>query len=267
MSFKKMGGKHNLVWFPVDATDTLYRGQLVKSASDGVLPLGAASGADDATGDSRIVGIVVGDNNHVPVYNSTYKTNSITAVATQALLAARDSIMFAGGGHMNPVGDKQAKVLVDVLSPGDWIRGSIFNAAFGTAPTLLTATAGSTDGGVTGPTTNACDFTPVADLCTIYCRSGANKGTYRVTTDTSTTVPTVVHAMMEDIAIGDTFVRVPLRIGKSFLQTEATESMYIAAEASPATHYWNVFVMQLNLEVAGAEYAIFSFTNLDHIFA
>jgi len=260
MGFRREKGTANLAWFPVDATDTLYRGQLVKSISDGVAPVGAASGARDASGDSHIVGIVVGDNNKTPVYDSTYKTHSITAVATQAALAARNTILHGGVGY--PKGDKRALVLVDVIDPLTWVYGPIFQTAFGTALSLLTATAGSTDGGVTGPTTNACDFTPVADLCTIYCRSGANKGQYRVTTDTSTTVPTVTHAFMEDIAIGDTFVRAPLAMGRSFLQLQATESMYINGAASPATNYFEVTVIKLDLETAGKEHAIFRFNRL-----
>jgi hypothetical protein len=263
MGFRRAHGTPNLMWFPVDATDTLYRGQLVKSTSDGVAPLGAASGANDATGDANIVGIVVGDNNMTPVYDSTYKTYKITAVATQALLAARDTILH----KMAPKGDKRAMVLVDVIDPLTWIYGPIFNAAYGTAPSLLTATVASTDGGVTAPTTNACDFTPVADLCTIYCRSGANAGQDRVTTDTSTTQPTVTHAFMEDIAVGDTFVRVPLRTGWCYMQTEATESMYINAAASPATDYWTIFVKDLILAEAGKEHAIFRFAHTVHAFA
>lgn len=265
MGFRRAKGTPNLVWMTVDATDTLYRGQLVKYTSDGVAPVGAASGADDATGDSYIAGIVVGDNNKTPVYNSTYHTHSITAVATQALLAARDTILHQGEGR--PKGDKRAMVLVDVIDTDTWIYGPIFVSAFGTAPVLLTATAASTDGGVTGPTTNACDFTPVADLCTIFCRTGANANQSRVTTDTSTTVPTVTHAFMEDIAVGDTFVRVPLCIGMSYMQFEATESMYINGGASPATDYFAVEVVKLGLEVAGKEHAIFRFANKLHKFA
>lgn len=261
MGFYRASGTPNLVWMPVDATDTLYRNQLVKSASDGVLPLGAASGVNDATGDSHIVGIVVGDNNKTPVYDATYKTHSITAVATQALLAARDTILHQGYGH--PKGDKRALVLVDIIDPTTWLYGPIFNAAFGTAPTVVTATVGSTDGGVTAPTTGAADFTPVADLCTMYCRSGANAGSDRITTDASTTQPTVTHAFMEDIAIGDTFVRVPLRIGKSYMQTDA-ESMYIECSASPATNYWIVSVRSLDLRAAGKENAIFRFSKIEH---
>lgn len=265
MGFRRAKGTPNLVWMTVDATDILYRGQLVKYTSDGVAPAGAASGEDDATGDAYIAGVVVGDNNKIPVYDSTYHTHKITGVATQALLAARDTILHQGEGR--PKGDKRAMVLVDVIDVNTWIYGPIFVSAFGTAPALLTATAGSTDGGVTGPTTNACDFTPVADVCTIYCRSGANYGQSRVTTDTSTTVPTVVHAFMEDIAIGDTFVRAPLVIGKSYLQTEATESMYIDGAASPVTNYWAVEVVKLDLATAGKEHAIFRFANKYHKFA
>lgn len=265
MGFRRAKGTPNLVWMTVDATDTLYRGQLVKYGSDGVLPLGAGSGADDATGDSYIAGIVVGDNNKTPLYNSTYHTHYITGVATQALLAARDTILHQGEGR--PKGDKRAMVLVDIIDVTTWIYGPIFVTAYGTAPSLLTATAASTDGGVTGPTTNACDFTPVADLCTMFCRTGANAGQSRVTLDNSTTVPTVTHAFMEDIAIGDTFVRVPLCVGFSYLQTEATESMYIDGAASPATNYFAVEVVKLGLEEAGKEHAIFRFANKLHKFA
>ena len=264
MGFRRAKGKANLVWMTVDATDTLYRGQLVEGGSDGVLPLGAATGANDTTGNAQIIGIVVGDNNKTPLYDSTYKTHYITGVATQALLAARETILHQGEGR--PKGDKRAMVLVDVIDCNTWIYGPIFVSAYGTAPSLLTATAASADGGVTAPTTNACDFTPVADLCTIYCRTGANAGQSRVTTDASTTGPTVTHAFMEDIAIGDTFVRVPMVIGRSYMQTEATESMYINGAHQPVTDYWLVTCIKLGLEEAGKEHAIFRFNSTEHIF-
>lgn len=247
------------LWVPVDGTDTLYTNQIVKSSGDGVAPLGAASGAADTTNKGIPFGVVVGNDTHpAPVHDATFNSTSITGVQTQAAQVARD---FEGAEGQWTKSDPQAKVLVDLIGPDSIIEAPIYNSSFGTAISLLTVTTGSTTG--LGFTSNACDFTPVADLATTYCRSGANMGLQRISDDTSTTVTTNDTAFTYDIAIGDTFVRVPLRpIGLSYVQFDS-ESVFIDGSASPATDYYVVNVLWLDLSVAGEEKAYFKFTG-DH---
>lgn len=251
-------GTPKKVWMPVDETDTLYVGQIVYSGSDGVLPLGAASGVNNRANNTKIpFGIVVGTNYRTPVYNSTYKANSITGVAASATQAATEKV--GGHGDGNGVGDAQAKVEVVVISPDTVIAGPIYNAAYGTALSTFTISVASADGCITAPTGATTNFTPVADLCTMYARTGANTGVMRVTTDASTTQPTCTHGFpAAAVAVGDTFVRVPCRMGMSYIQFDA-ESMYIEGSASPATDYFVVNVVGLDLKESGKETVHFMF--------
>lgn len=246
------------VWMPVDATDTLYVGQIVTSGSDGVLPLGAASGVNNLSNNTSLpFGIVVGTNYRKPVYNSTYKANSITGVAASA---SQDDIEKVGGhGFGMATGDFQAKVEVAIITPSTVIEGQFFNGAYGTAMSTFTLTVASADGGITAPTGATTDFTPVADLCTMFCRSGNNAGAARITTDTSTTQPTVTHGFPNAaLAVGDTFVRVPARMGMSYIQFDS-ESTYIEGSASPATNYFVVTVVAMDLWESGKETCHFMF--------
>jgi len=247
------------IWVPIDTTDTIYTNQLVKSAGDGVAPLGSATGVADTTNKGIPFGVAVGNDTHpAPVFDATFNSTSVTGVLTQAAQVAKD-VEGVEGQWIK--GDTQGFVLVDLIGPDSIIEAPLFNAAFGTAPSLLTVTTGSTTG--LGFTSNACDFTPVADLCTTYCRSGANQGAMRISDDTSTTVTTNDRAFKYDIAIGDTFIRVPSRpIGLSYLQFDA-ESVYVNVAASPATNYYVVNVLWLDLRVAGEEKVYFKFTG-DH---
>jgi len=249
------GGSIETQWVPVNGTSQLYVGQVVYSLGDGVDSLGQASGAADTTGLKVPYGIVSGVNTKEPVFDTaTSNSNTVTGVQTQAAQVARE-VLGAEGQYVK--GDLQALVKIDRIFPGTKIKANLYNAARGTAPTLQTVTAGSTTG--LGYTANATDVAGVADLCTAYCRTGANAGLRRITDDTSTTVVTNDTAFQQDIAIGDTFVRVPMRpIGTSFVQTDAS-ALYLDVSITPATDYWAVETHELNLQEAGREYIIFSF--------
>lgn len=254
-------GTPKTIWMPVDATDTLYVGQLVASASDGVLPLGVPDGpnnTDGAAEDQVPFGVVVGTNYRTEVYDSAWKTQSITGVAASA---TQDNIEKVGGhGQGNAVGDYQAKVEVAIITPETVISGPIYNAAYGTAPSTFTLTVASSDGGITAPTGATTDFTPVGDLATMFGRTGNNAGAMRVTTDTSTTQPTVTHGFpAAALAVGDTFVRVNCRLGLARIYTDA-EGMYIDNSAALTEHYWNVIgVGFTGLEESGKERFHFMF--------
>jgi hypothetical protein len=100
----------------------------------------------------------------------------------------------------------------------------------------------------------------------VYCRSGANRGVYRVSSDTSTTVKTVYDYFKYDVALGDTFVGVPFKLGETFLQLDATAT-YLEASATAATNYYEATIVELNLSTAGEEYAIFRFSTNQFDFA
>lgn len=262
MGFKRCGGTPNIIVGGLDGAATYYVGQLVKSVvGEGWQALGTASGANDTSQivAGNCIGLIVGFDNRTPVYNSTYMTDQITTVITPALQAARDTI-YLGPNSWGGAGDKMVKAQIDMfLNPAtDVLEGQFFNATFGVAPTLLTVTGASADGGVTGPTTNAAEVAGVLGRGWMYCRTGANAGSARVTNDTSTTVPEVVIAFPNaTIAIGDTFVRVPCRVGHAFIQFDST-SQFINTAATAATNYYAAFVREIDLAVAGKEVCRFS---------
>jgi hypothetical protein len=262
MGFSVMQGSYGSIWYPVDdnaaSYETLYLGQIVKGASDGVMNLGVAAAGNATASSLSIMGVVVGTNNATPLFNSTYKAEYITSVAPHD--NTTDYRLSGGSGKMI-TGDKTAAVKVDVIGPGTILKGPIFNAAVGTAITVGTVTTGSSAG--TGFTCSAglMDFagTVTADRSTVYCRTGANRGIYRVCTDASTTVKTVDHDFPYDIAVGDTFVGVHLRpVGLCVTQLDS-EAMYINAYGTTDSVYYTIDVLALDLSVAGQEHAIFRF--------
>ncbi len=258
--FKVKRNPVDTLWVPMDTTSqpTLYVGQLVKSTGDGVGAMAVASGVADTSNLQVIAGVVAGTNNRTPVYNSTYSRDSIGSVITQAEQAARD---FFGQEGQWSKGDPQAFVQIHKIDAHTVMEAPLYNSTIGTAPTLLTATVGSTSG--LGFTSNACDVTPVADLVTSYCRTGANRNIMRISDDTSTTVETNDVAFPNDIAIGDTFIRVPLRpFGQSYVQINSTSGavgLFFDISQTPATNYFIIDVLELDLSIAGQEKVLFTF--------
>ena len=263
MSFK-VENPRRIVQFPSDGSSTYYVGQLVAFTDTtagtmipgGVTPLAVPAGAADTTNKQVIAGIVVGFNNRTPTYDSTWKANYATGVITQAAQVARDWALNKG---MYAIGDPQVLIDVAIIEPCSLIEGPIYNNAYGTAPTVVTDTGGAdTTGYTTASTTGACDFTPVAYVSSIYCRTGANAGLYRTTNDTSTTQPDTDIAFPYDVVSGDTFVRVPLKQGHSFIYISGP-GMYINCSSTPATNHFATIVEKLDLAVAGSEKALFRF--------
>jgi len=241
------------MWAPINSTSEVFVGSLVHSVADGVDVIGTAAGAADTTNKKVPWGIVIGTSDDVPVFSSTSQSDSISGVITQAAQVARTNVGVEG---QNPKGDEQAFVKVAVITPQTMIKAPLYNATLNTAPTLQTVTTGSTTG--LGYTANATDVAGVADLCTAYCRTGANAGLYRITDDASTTVITNDRAFPQDIAVGDTFLRVPLRpIGLSRVQTDAN-GLFLNVAATPATNYWIINTLELDLTTAGNEHVIFT---------
>ena len=251
------------IWAPVNfanSSDTLYEGQIVGTpnsssvpAGEGLVPVAAAAGHSDTTGKVVPFGVVLGGNDANPTYNSTYKGVSIASVGSQANQLARD---FRGAEGMYAKGDPQALAKVSVIGPSTIIKGPIYHLAYGTAPLVYTNTSASTDGLTI--TTTAVAQTPLAYNVTWYCRSGANRGLYRVAYSTSTTSHTFYLGFPYDIAVGDTFVPIYLRVGTCMAQFDG-ESTYIEAQPAYATNDYMIDVLEIHAEEAGKEYAIFKF--------
>ena len=245
-------------WIPVKLSATVYNNTLVEMADEGVMPLPAASGAGDTTGNSICVGLVIANNKLDPVFNSTYKEEYITA-GNAADPHGGSAIRYrpVEGPFVSGDSENRAMVLVEKIYDFTVLSAPLWATSVGTAPTVLTATNTSADG--LGITTNATDHTPVDLLSTIYCRSGANAGAYRIRSDASTTVATWDVAMKHDIAVGDTFVSVGMRpLGNSYIDFNSTCASFIDIDQNPATDYYEIDVLRLDLSKAGEEYAEFT---------
>lgn len=252
------------IWVPIKPSASIYVGGLVAmdhsaiATHEGVEMLPQAAGVNNETNLDVPLGVCIGTNLRTPAYDSTGKCEYITdGGATAPHTNTVDYVGVEGPWSKGDSGSR-AMVKVEMIGPESVLRAPLFNAAVGTAPSLLTATAGVTTG--LSATTNACDFTPVAGICTVYCRSGSNAGVYRHSDDTSTTAATWDVAMPYDTAVGDTFVRVPLRtFGQSYVQIGATYANYIDISATPASNYFIIHVIRLDLSEAGNEFVDFKF--------
>ncbi len=252
------------IWCALDGSSTYRTGQLVslvaasKAAVTGtVVPLAVPAGAADTTNFQIPFGVIVGNNDRIKTVDAT--SEYITGVTTQAAQIARITGQYTGQEGMYQIGDSQPLVEVAVITPHTVLRGDIFNAAVGTATTVVTDQDGTdTTGYTTAGLTDACDFTPVASNCTIYCRAGANAGLYRVSLDTSTTAPQTTVAFPYDVAQGDSFVRVPIKQGFSNTYI-AGPGLYLNSGLTSATNTFDLIVYSLDLTTAGRETATFSF--------
>lgn len=260
--FEIAEGTARTVWMAADGSSTYYVGQLVGfNASAGamstgaVVPLPVPSGVFDATGEVVIAGIVVGLDQLTPTYG-TYGQYISAAITTQADLLARDR--YNGGRGMYAPNDRQVMVEVALIDSTTVLKGPICETG-GTAPTVVTDSAGSATGYTSAGTTSACSFTPVANTSSIYCRSGANMGLYRVTTDTSTTAPAVTVAFPYDVVAGDTFVRLSLKQGLCHAYISGPGLYLDNTLSGGTTNSYGIHCLYIDAKTAGSEYAVFRF--------
>lgn len=225
--------------------ETVYEGQLVQSNLVGGTG-GAVQIADVASeaneNDQPIMGAVVRVEDDSRAYSSTYYGYGSTYTTTQATIAS--------------TGTPEVGIVLAI----PWVtlfRAPIYNAAYGTALTEITITTASA-GGTTIVGANDAITDIADDLCVAYCRSGANRGLYRViTTSTSTTSQTVTVPFPYGIAVGDTFVVASCVPGIGGLDIPATANCIDGNNDMDA--YYDVYYHEVNLEESGKEYAVFSF--------
>jgi hypothetical protein len=254
MGFEVVHGdtSNQTLWAPVINTDTLYHGQLLISANEGVSPLVAATGAGDTTGKQVPWGVVIGNNNKTPVFDATYNADSIVYKAASSA-GSEDYVGVEGPWKKN---DREAMVEYLPLTATTVLRAPLYTDTLGTAPTVATFASGlSTLGG----TASAVEEAGVATLSTLFIRSGVVAGSYRVTDDTSATVMTWDNELNAAPAVGDTAVRVNLRpLGTCRMQI-GTEALFVDTGATVTTNYFLIDVVRLDLSEAGREYVEFRF--------
>ncbi len=245
------------MWYPVANSNTLYVGQLVDTkpgdSVDYLIPLATSSGTPDT---DKALGVVVATNNKTATYSSTYKADYIAGIQTQSAQLARS--WQGAQGCMWGVGDPIPLVQVKLIGPQTSVKGSIFSSTFGTAlSTFSPSTNSSTGSQITIAEASA---SAVAYNTIFYCRSGANKGIYRVCTTVanSANVTTCDFATYFPYSISttDVFVKANLRPGlsKVFINT----GLFIDG-ANALSKYHTVFVEEINLATSGKEYAVIRF--------
>jgi hypothetical protein len=274
MAFKIIQKVENTppIWCAMDGSSTYYLNQLVSvvapsaaAVTGAIKPLSVPAGAADTTNKQVMYGVVVGFNDNPGTFNTTGQYS--TGVTTKAAQLAR---VYAGAEGMYKKGDPQPLVQVELIFPTTLLRGNIYNAALGTAPTVISDTVGTDSTGYTSAgTTTAADVALVASLGTIYCRTGANAGIYRSTLNTSASAPQVTVAFPYNVALADTFVMVPYKQGFSQVYINGTGTgagaggLFLDCSNNGSSNSFIVNIVSLNLTTAGSEYADFYF-GADH---
>jgi hypothetical protein len=251
------------LWAPVAPSDTIYTGAIIgvntNSLAAGVIPMPVPAGAANVTNLDAPLGVVTGNNNTSGnvLFDSTYNAEYITAGAESASYGS--TTQYQGvEGPMGNANDRWAMVEYIPITAETVLKGPLYNAAVGTALTVGTVTTASGADGL-DCTTNAVQCTPVANLHTIYYRTGANAGLYRQGQGTSATALENSPACMSAIAVGDTVVVANLPhwgTGRAYIDTEG---LYIDASAGLSTNYLLIDVIRLELSEAGNEYCEFRF--------
>ena len=219
--------------YPLQIGETMYVGQLgmsglVGGAGGHIQIADAASEAHE--NDQPILCMVAGAYKD-GVYSSTYRGDGVTYDTTLANVLA------------NTHSDAAMVDVIDIIPNDTIINAPIYDTTYGTALTVTHA--GDT-------VADAAD-----DLSTIYCRTGANRGLYRVVTTGGTNAQVCTIAFPYAIAIGDKFVRASCVLGLGGLDIPATANC-IDGDAALASYY-DVKYHQINLEESGKEWASFSF--------
>ena len=236
------------IWLPVANGTTLYVGQMVAMSNGFATAFGAASTAGDT---KRPVGIVVATNDETPTYSPTYKAHYITGVQSQSAQLARK---WQGAQGMWSIGDPIPLVQIELIGKDTVIQGT-----FGGALATFNPADASSDGSVI---TKSETSQGTVDYNTIfYCRSGANKGIYRMNGDdsnngTKTTSNFPVYWPYA-IATSDVFVRANVTLGLSKAQFDSL-SMYVDP-ANALTNYYYIIVEEVDLSTPGLETVTFRF--------
>ncbi len=260
-------GSPQEIWVPVKAdSTTIYVGGIVthgqSSLDEGVVMLPDAAGIDDVTNHNMPFGVVIGTNLKTALWDTTYLCNYITSpAAADPHDGSANEYVGVEGPYSK--GDPTAMVKVALITPDTVLRAPIYVGAVNTGPTVMTATAGSATG--VQIVASAGQITNVANLGTIYCRTGQNAGCYRIRTDSDdgTTAATWDLAMPRDGAAGDTYVTVPLRpYGHSTIQFDSVTASWIEGgddAVANGTAVRPISVVRLDLREPKKEFVDFMF--------
>ena len=203
----------------------------------------AASEANE--NDQPIMGWVIDVQDESRTYNSTYYGNSSTYTTTQSVIKTNGA---------------PGTVRMGIIMPFITIvRAPIFNAAYGTALTECVVTSANAAGTtITHANDTVTDIdSTIGYGATAYCRSGANRGLYRLITTAGTNENVVSIPFPNTIAVGDKFIICSFALGYAALDIPSTANCIDGN--NNLDHYYNVFCTKLDLSESGREYAEFMF--------
>jgi len=258
MSFEVVHGSPQAIWVPLLYGTTIYVGGIVGWDASGIADregaqmLPVAGGVWNNDNYDIPFGAVIGTNLRTPVFNTTAKCEYITSATP---LASTTEFVLTGGPYI--LGGREHFAKVNVINPCTVLKGSLVDSAVGTAPTVGTVTTASGSDGL-DCTTGAMSVATVAGLSTIYFRSGANKGAYRVLDSASDTTHTWDTPCYAAVAVGDKAVAVNLvPFGLSRVQLLATYMTAFDIDEAVTSDYFGIDVIRLDLSEQYKEYVEF----------
>jgi hypothetical protein len=228
--------------------ESMYVGQLVKSGRAAGLG-GHVAIADIATDVNEDVSQVIGICTGIVDGSSTWTAHSSGTAEYGQSTTYTTTIATV-------LADGPSEVEVTLIIPGvTLVRAPIYDTTWGTALTELVETAGDANGVAITHDETVVDCAD--DFSTIYCRTGANRGIYRVNTTVGANAQLATVPFPHAIAIGDTFVIASCALGLAGMDLTTT---FDAIDGDNAMNeYYQVYYHDINLEESGKEYAIFSF--------
>lgn len=257
-------GTPESIWMQMNYTATIYWGSIAcvdqtESDQEGVISLPVAAGAWNVTNYDVPLGCVIGDNLRKKVYDSTGLCNKITGGNPHD-----STTEYYGVGAPFPGGAREPFVKCTMIDPTTILKANLVVDVPGTGPTLVTGLSNASSTGV-ALTTGSVDVNTVDGGSTIYFRSGANRGQYRLLDSSAgLTAHTWTTPLYADTAVGDTAVVVNVKShGMSRVQLAATYVNCFDIDYDVASHYFGIDTVLLNLAEAGNEYVEFRWNILN----
>jgi len=222
------------------------------ASTEGIEMMPQAAGVWNDTNYDIPFGVAIGNNNRRPLFNSTGKCEYITSATSLA-----STTEFVGHGSSEYPFAREAFAKVSVVNACSVLRANLVDAAVTGAPAVGTVTTASGSDGL-DCTAGAASVANIDSYSTIYFRTGANAGTYRVLDSTSATSHTWDTPCYAAVAVGDTVVVVNIRpVGLSKCQLLATYMTAFDINEACTSHYFGIDVVRLNLAEQYKEYVEF----------
>lgn len=254
------------LWAPIKPSATVYNGSIigqdVGSLAVGVSALPAAAGAANVTNLDAPWGVVIGFNqvSGNQTWSSTYNAEYVTAGAESASYTS--TTQYQGVEGPWPKGDPWPYAQYIPITAETVLKGPIWGSAYGTALTVGTVSTASGGDGLDF-TSSSFQCTTVADLATVYFRTGACRGVYRQVVNASATAIQYSPACIADVAVGDTAVVAnvpPFGTGRMYIDSTGS---YIDGTAALTSNYLLVDIIRVDLSEPGGEYVEFRFNPIN----